>query len=100
AGVRHGTRFEPTVEHLLDTAKDTLALLGGNGDVVDAVSVEIGDILNTGKLLELLDGANTDHLLLILGHPNGQRSTPISVTGDVPVTGVRNPVGETVLLDV
>lgn len=98
--VGHGTRLEPAVKDLLDTFEDTLALLAGNGDVVDFVTMEIVDLaLVAGKLLELLDAANADNLLTVVAHPQRNGSTPVPVTGDVPVTGVGNPAAETLLLD-
>ena len=99
-GVGHGTRLEPAVKDLLDTLEGALALLAGDGDVVDLVTVEIVDLtLVAGKLLELLDAANADNLLTVVAHPQRNGSTPVPVTRDVPVTGVGDPAAETLLLD-
>ena len=40
--------FKPAVEDFLNALEDTFSLLGRNGDVVDLVSVEIRDTLDTG----------------------------------------------------
>ena len=55
-------RLEPTVEDLLDSSQDALALLRGNGDVIDLVAVEVGYTLHPRQRLELLHGPYADNL--------------------------------------
>jgi hypothetical protein len=98
--VGHRSRFEPTIKDFLDSLQITLALLGGDGDTVDTLSVEIGDIISTGKFLELFNGADADDFLHVLTGPEGDGGTPVSVSGDVPITGVLEPLTESTLSDV
>lgn len=74
-------------------------LLGGDGEMVDVLSVDIGDGLVAGEVAELLDAADDDHLLAVVADPDGDGGTPVSVSGDVPVDGVLQPVVESLLLD-
>jgi hypothetical protein len=98
--VGHGTRFEPTIKDFLDPLQITLALLGGDGDTVDTLSMKIGDIVSSGKFLELFDGADADDFLHVLTGPEGDGGTPVSVSGDVPITSVLEPLTESTLSDV
>ena len=43
------------------------ARFGGDGDVVDAIPMEIFNILDAGQLFEFSDGTNADDLILTLG---------------------------------
>lgn len=61
-GVRHASRLEPAVEHFFNSFKIAFALLRGDGDVVDALSVQIGDVVVARELLELLNRADTNDL--------------------------------------
>ena len=60
------SRLEPAVKDLLDPLQLTLALLGGDGNVVNRFSVQILDAGNTGKLLELSDRADANDLTSVL----------------------------------
>jgi hypothetical protein len=47
--------------------KAALALLGGDGNMVDRVAVEIGDLASVSReLLELCNGSNADNFLVVL----------------------------------
>jgi hypothetical protein len=94
------SRLEPTIKDLLNPLQLTLALLRGDSDAVDALSVEIGDIVSSGKLLELFNGADANHLLHIVTDPERDRCTPVSVSGDVPITSVLEPLTESTFSDV
>jgi hypothetical protein len=98
--VGHRTRFEPTIKDFFDPLQITLALLGRDGDTVDTLSVEIGDIVSTGKFLELFDGTDANDFLHVFTGPKGDGGTPVSVSGDVPITGVLEPLTESTLSDV
>jgi hypothetical protein len=41
--------------------------------------MQVGDVIPTGKLLELLDGADADDLLVVLADPERDWSTPVSI---------------------
>lgn len=97
--VGHGTRLEPTIKDFLDPLQITLALLRGDGDTVDTLSVEIGDIVSTGELLELFDGTDADDFLHVFTGPEGDGGTPVSVSGDVPITSIFEPLTESTLSD-
>ncbi len=95
---RHRARFEPAIEDFIDSSKDTLALLGRNGDVINVILVQIGNVLDTRKLLKFFDGANADHFLEVFGSPDGDGVTPESVSGEAPIFGVFEPVVESLFL--
>mmetsp|Transcript_5114 Transcript_5114/g.7795 ORF Transcript_5114/g.7795 Transcript_5114/m.7795 type:complete len:530 (-) Transcript_5114:157-1746(-) len=61
--------------------------------------MEVGDLTAAGELLELLDGADTDDLLHVIGGPDRDGVTPVSVSGEAPVSGALEPVLESLLLD-
>mmetsp|Transcript_171978 Transcript_171978/g.551233 ORF Transcript_171978/g.551233 Transcript_171978/m.551233 type:complete len:309 (+) Transcript_171978:1169-2095(+) len=44
AAVGHGTTLKPAVEHLVDSLQDSLALLGGDGDVIDEMPMDVRDL--------------------------------------------------------
>jgi len=98
--VGHGTRFEPTIKDFLDPLQITFTLLGGNGDTVDTFSVEIGDIVSTGEFLELFNGTDADDFLHVFTGPEGDGGTPISVSRNVPITSVLEPLTESTFSDV
>ena len=100
AGVGHASRLEPAVEDFLHSPQSALALLARNGDVVNLVPVEVRDLsLVSTELLELLNAANANLFLEVVTHPEGDRCTPIPVSRDVPVAGVGNPAGKSLLFD-
>jgi hypothetical protein len=68
--------------------------------MVNLVTVEVGDALDTGQPLELLDGTDGNNFLVVLAHPQRDGSTPVTVTRDVPIPSVPEPVAEATLADV
>lgn len=57
------SRLEPAVEDLLDPLEDSSrVLLRGDGDVVNVVSVDLGDVVSSGELSKLGDGRDADDL--------------------------------------
>jgi hypothetical protein len=74
--------------------------LRGNSDTIDTLSVEIGDIVSAGKFLKLFDGTDADDFLHVFTGPEGDRGTPVSVSGDVPITSVLEPLSESTFSDV
>jgi hypothetical protein len=65
-GERHGTRLEPTVQDFGGTAQDTFTPARGDSQVVNVVTVEIGNACNTGQFLKLSNGADGNDLLILL----------------------------------
>lgn len=61
-------------------------------------TVDIGDGRDTAKFFKFLDRTDSDNLLEILADPKGDGSTPVTVTRNVPVTSIGNPVSETLFL--
>ena len=55
-------RLEPAVKDLFDSLQVALALLRRDGDVVDALSVQVFDARHTGQLLQLLNGSDAHDL--------------------------------------
>ena len=53
-GIWHGARLEPAVKHLEDAMERLASLLRGDGEVVDALAMQIGNLLS-GEFFELLN---------------------------------------------
>jgi hypothetical protein len=51
----HGSRFEPAVEHLWNSLKDSSSFFGWDSDMVNALSVQVTDSSNSRKLFKLFD---------------------------------------------
>ena len=62
-GIRHATWLEPTIENFFDALEIAFPLLWGDGDVVDAFAMKIGDAFYAWKSLEFLYRPDTDDLL-------------------------------------
>ncbi len=95
-GVGHGAGFEPAVEHFGGAAVGLA--VEREGDLVHVVLVEVGDF-PAGELFEFGDGADADHVLAVLGDPDGDAGAPEAVAGDVPVLGFLEPVAEALFAD-
>ena len=82
--------------------------------MVNRFSMKIFDASDSRKLLELLHGAYADdlsqilnkqlekqrkepYLLQIITYPQGNRCSPISVTRNIPISSVRQPISESVI---
>ena len=74
--VRHGSTFKPAVEDLGNSLKHALALLRRDLDVVNVLSVYVGDGALTGEPFKFLDRANADDLFAVIRDPDGDRVTP------------------------
>jgi hypothetical protein len=61
-GVRHASRLEPTVKDFLDSLQITFSLLGRDGNVIDALPVQVLDARDSRELFELLDRVDTNNL--------------------------------------
>jgi hypothetical protein len=70
-----------------------------DGDGIDTLSVEISDVGSARKLLELLDRADADNLFKIRADPERDWGTPVSISRDVPVTCVLQPLTESTVTD-
>lgn len=56
------SRFEPTVEHLINPTKLSSAFLRWDGEVIDFVPMNIRNAGDTGQFFKLGDGSNADDL--------------------------------------
>lgn len=72
-GVRHASRLEPAVEHFFNSLQIAFALLRGDGDVVDALSMQVGDVVVARELLQLLNRADANDL------QQGSAKTPLEM---------------------
>lgn len=61
--------------------------------------MDISDGRYTTELLQFLDRANSNNFFQIIAHPKRDGGTPVTVTRNVPITSVGDPVGETLLLN-
>jgi len=98
-GEGHRTRLEPTIEDLRDSLEHTSAFLGGDLNVVDELSVDVGQRTAARETLKLFNGADANDFFAIVGNPDGDRVAPVSVPGEAPVAGVFQPVVEPLFLD-
>lgn len=87
-GEGHSARFEPAVKDFRDSLEHAFSLLGWNLNVVDELTVKVGDALDSGKFLELLDTTDTDSLFTIVRDPHWDRVSPVSVTREAPVLSI------------
>jgi hypothetical protein len=62
--------------------------------------VQIGDASLTRELFELSDRGDANDLLHVVADPQGDRGTPVSISGYVPITGVLQPRSESVFTNV
>lgn len=93
-----------------------LPFLRRDSDVVNGLSVQVSDALDPGEFFELSNGADGDdlrgmrqsgqgklerttHLFVIIADPKWDRSSPVSIPRDVPVSGIREPVAESIVAD-
>jgi hypothetical protein len=112
-------RFKPTIEHFFYSLEGALALLRRNRDVVDLVRMNIGDALDAGQALQLLNRTNADnlaigvqsrahaafrrrgiHLLHVVADPQWNGRAPVPVARHIPIPRVREPVAESVLTNI
>ena len=64
------------------------------------VLVQIVDLL-AGQLFQLCDGADADHVVLVLDvDPHRNARSPEAVAADVPVLGIGQPVGKALFADI
>ena len=99
-GLRIGHRagLEPAVEDLGRAMIGLAVLL--DDDLVHEMLVEIRHLL-AGKFLELLDGADADHVVRIgVIDPHRNAAAPEAVAADVPVARLLKPVAEALLADI
>lgn len=76
------SRLEPTIEYFLDTLEVTFTLLARDSDVIDLVSVKIGDTLDAREFLELFDRRDADNLF------PSERLVSVSIKGKYRSEGI------------
>jgi hypothetical protein len=103
--------FEPAVKDFFDPFEMGFARFGGDGDVVDAVSMKVFDPLDAGKFFEFGNRTNADNLMSmyrltwsrylaeIIVNPKGKWSSPVTISRDVPVLTIANPICKSSFLD-
>ena len=96
-GIRHGTAFEPAVQHFGNAGQHS-AIFARQSDLVHEMLVNVGD-LASGKFFQFLNGADTDRFPSIGVAPHRQRTAPVTVAADRPVAGIFQPFAETAFLD-
>ena len=102
--IRHRTRVEPHVEHVLDAPHGRLAgrIVGVRpGQLVDVGPVQIVRP-HAEVALQLVEAAvDVDpRIRRIVGRPHRNRCAPVAVSRDRPVPGTREPLAELAVLDV
>lgn len=97
-GIRHGATFEPAVKDLVYSSELAFALFWFNCQVVDVLSVQVGDLVAC-EFLELADWTHTDNLQAIVRDPERDWVSPVPVSREAPVLSVLEPVVEPLLLD-
>lgn len=97
--VWHSPTFEPTVKNFLNSSKFAFSLLRRDSQMVDALSMEVGNLICSCKLFKLLNWANADDFFTIVWDPKRNGIPPESVPGEAPVPGVFEPVSKSTFLD-
>lgn len=101
---RHRTRLEPAVEDLRHATHRRLPgriVRVGSGQLIDHRPVQI--IRAHAEIaLQLVEGTVDVEpgILGVVGHPRGDRTAPVAVPADVPVTGTLEPLTELAVADV
>jgi hypothetical protein len=67
--------------------------------MVDALSMEVGNLICSCKLFKLLNWANANDFFTIVWDPERDWISPKPVPGEAPVPGVFQPVSESTFLD-
>lgn len=94
----HRATLEPTVKDLWDPPEDTFAHLGWDGDVINALSMEVFEWSASRELLKLSDRADADDLFKVVRDPKRNWITPVSAPREAPVSSISEPVLESLLL--
>mmetsp|Transcript_39804 Transcript_39804/g.84839 ORF Transcript_39804/g.84839 Transcript_39804/m.84839 type:complete len:1014 (+) Transcript_39804:710-3751(+) len=96
--VGHGARLEPAVEDLVDPSQHRPGiLLGGDGDLVDDVLVQVGHA-HAAQFCQLVHAPDADDLLHVLAAPYGDGRAPEPIAAHGPVPSVHEPAVEPSLL--
>jgi len=67
--------------------------------VINVFSVEIFDFSASRELSQLFNRTNADNFLSIIGDPDRNGISPVSVSGEAPVFSINKPVVESLFLD-
>lgn len=88
----HRTAFEPAVKYLFNSLQVALAHLRWNGEMVDVLSMQICDFLDSCQLFQLLNGTDAYNFLTIVRNPNWDGISPESISAEAPVIGILEPL--------
>ena len=97
--IRHGTRFEPAIEHLFNAPICPFLTLNFESERVDMFPVKIVHP-HARILFELIEGADADSTVGHIVYPDGNRRSPDPVAADRPVDRTFEPVAEATVFDV
>ena len=97
--VWHWAAFEPTVENFIDSSQLSFSLFWFDGQVIDMLSVEIGDFLSC-QFFEFPDWSNTNDFLSVIWDPQRNWVTPVSVSWEAPIFSIFKPVVKSLFLNV
>ncbi|EKD29876.1 MAG: hypothetical protein ACD_78C00231G0002 [uncultured bacterium (gcode 4)] len=113
ARIRHGTRFEPTVENFRDSGVDFPVF--EKLDIVHEMLMEVDRFFGIGveicaiffinlrefsvRFVELFHRTDDDNIP-ILALPNRDRRTPVAVSANIPIASIFKPFPESSVLDI
>ena len=97
--IRHGTGFEPAVEHFGNALHCTAAAFARNRNLVDELFVQIFGI-DARKRFELFPASDADRFFARIAFPNRNRIAPKAVSADRPIARARKPFSEPPVFDV
>ncbi|EKE29567.1 MAG: hypothetical protein ACD_2C00144G0002 [uncultured bacterium (gcode 4)] len=116
ARIRHGSWFEPAIENLWDTIHRASCFWALDLDFVYIMLMKVYlnikfniEILIPSflylseffiKLIKLFYWTYTELLKLVLWFPDRHSRAPISVSGDIPVSGILYPFSESSMFDI
>ena len=95
---RHASALEPAVKNLWNSLHSATTALTSKGDLINKLSVKIIKA-NTARVVDILNASENDLLAALVTLPYRYRSTPISVSRDIPVSCSFKPVTESSVLN-
>ena len=90
----YAAAFKPAVQNFGYTLHQAAAMGAFEGDFVQILSVQVVGA-NAACLFDFVNAAEHRFMRTFVALPNGNGGTPITVTGDIPVTSAFQPVAET-----
>ena len=94
----YASALEPAVKDLGNSLHSAATALTAKGDLVNELSVEVIKA-NSARVVNILNASENDLFAALVTLPYRNRSTPISVSRDIPVTCALKPVAKSSVLD-